>query len=67
MFCRICWKETLHAVGFMAVYLKCNFLQLQPFEKLGAVKIVIRQKCLVTGNKKAYSKIGRWVAEISIN
>uniref|UniRef100_A0A8C0BTH0 Tetraspanin 8 n=1 Tax=Buteo japonicus TaxID=224669 RepID=A0A8C0BTH0_9AVES len=38
-----------------------------PFEKLVAANIIIRQKCLVTGNKKAYSEIGRWAAEISIN
>lgn len=63
----LCWKETLHVVGFTAAYSKCNFLQVQPFEKLVAVNIIIRQKCLVTGNKKAHSKIGRWAAENSIN
>lgn len=47
--------------------LKVNFLQLQPFEKFVAVNIIIRQKSLVTGNKKAYSKTGRWATEISIN
>jgi len=39
--------------------LKCDFLQLQPFENFVVVNIIIRQKCPVAGNKKAYSNIGR--------
>uniref|UniRef100_A0A663F171 Tetraspanin 8 n=1 Tax=Aquila chrysaetos chrysaetos TaxID=223781 RepID=A0A663F171_AQUCH len=44
-----------------------RYIYKTPFEKLVAVNIIIRQKCLVTGNKKAYSENGRWAAEISIN
>lgn len=33
----------------MAAYSKCNFLQLQPFEKPVTVNITIRQESLVIG------------------
>lgn len=52
-------------VGFLEAYLKCNLRQLRPFEKLVVINIVVRQKCLVNGYKKAYSKNGRMAAEIS--
>lgn len=51
-------------VGFLEAYFKCN-LQLRPFEKLVVINIVVRQKCLVNGYKKAYSKNGGWAVEIS--